>query len=96
MSLVTRDVETLARALGERITFKPDTCTRIAQALIDSGAVTPLADAIEALADEWQQGEWSGALLMREPPVRGPIASAQAMTDWLRFKAAALRGGSDD
>lgn len=66
--LVTRDLTTLARALCEtseeyRETYPENAAAwqdnyarrrwyAQAQALIDSGAVTPLADAVEALAED--------------------------------------------
>lgn len=39
------------------------------------------ADAINAVADKWQWGEWANHL---DP---NPIARAQSVTDWLRAQA---------
>jgi hypothetical protein len=54
-----------------------------------------LRDGIEALADEWQFGEWANAP-RRSDRIAERLAMAQYVTDWLRGRVGALLNGEED
>lgn len=99
--LVTRDVETLADAAHAALRCNCDSGEgdrMIAEEIIDSGAVTPLADAIEALAED--PVVMRAAIRAQYGNVGTDATASQAASVLLvpvvRALAAALRGGSDD